>query len=285
LATPTITLTAALQDFCGNNAGTVANPAKLRIALCGYYNELPRIAGTSNLAQVGPSYYYDSGSGIEIELWGNDVITPGPTQTYYDIAVIDGEGNMVQCAAYQFVGTQTIDLSNATPITPPGPPVPVPPGNTFAWSEVPAGTIDGTNATFTLEQAPNPAGSLQFFKNGSRLTLGVGYSLTGNTITYTTDYIPQPGDTHIAGSYVYLSGTPTTGSTAWSEVPSGTIDGTNDVFTLANAPNPPGSLQFFKNGLRMTEGIGFTLLGTEITYEADYIPQPGDSHIAGSYLY
>lgn len=113
---PTITLTATLQDFCGNAAGTISNPAKLRIALVGFGPALPRIAGTSNIAQVGPWYYYSTGAELSMTLWGNDVITPA--NTYYEIAVIDGEGNMVQCAAYQFTGTQTIDLSNAVPYNP-----------------------------------------------------------------------------------------------------------------------------------------------------------------------
>lgn len=117
LLTPQITLTATLQDFCGNAAGTAANPAKLRIALVGYGPVLPCIAATSNIAQVGPWYYYSTGEEISIKLWGNDVITPAGT--YYEIAIIDGDGNMVQCGAYQFTGTQTIDLSSAVQVVPP----------------------------------------------------------------------------------------------------------------------------------------------------------------------
>lgn len=117
MATPNITLTATLQDFCGNAAGTAANPAKLRIALVGYGPVIPVVAATSVIAQVGPWYYYDSGTGISIKLWGNDVIVP--SGTLYEIAVIDGDGNMVQCGAYQFTGTATIDLSSATQIVPP----------------------------------------------------------------------------------------------------------------------------------------------------------------------
>jgi hypothetical protein len=159
-ATPTITLTATLQDFCGNAAGTAANPAKLRIALCmlpGQGQVLPAIAGTANIAQMGPWYYYDTGSGISLELWGNDVISPQPGPiaiTYYEIAVIDGEGNMVQVGAYQFEGTLTIDLSEAPQIYPtPPPPIPPPSGSgiTQLVGDVTAGPGTGTVAASVVK--------------------------------------------------------------------------------------------------------------------------------------
>lgn len=120
-ATPNITLTATLEDIQGLAAGTTANPAKLRIALCGYYRTLPVIVGTTNIAKVGPYEILSTGGPISIPLWGNNQISP--TNTYYEIAILDGEDNVLQCAAYIFNGPQTIDLSNVTQINPP-PPVP-----------------------------------------------------------------------------------------------------------------------------------------------------------------
>jgi hypothetical protein len=124
-ATPQITLTANLQDITGNHAGSTANPAVLRIALAAFGLTLPCIPGTSNVAQSGPEDFYDTGSGISVQLWGNDVLQPAGT--YYAITILDGEGNIVQTGAYRFTGSGTIDLSNATQITPtpPAPPVPV----------------------------------------------------------------------------------------------------------------------------------------------------------------
>jgi hypothetical protein len=196
--TPQITLTATLADITGVDAGTAANPARLLIQLCGFGLTLPNIPGTQTLARIG-EYFQDTGSGISTLLWGNDVITP-TGDTYYAITVFDGEGNVVQSGAYQFTGSGTIDLSAASQILPP----PAPPaGATFAWSEVPSGTIDGTNPTFTLAHGPNPANSLQFYKNGTRMTAGIAFTLSGAVITYESAYIPGPGDTHIAGLYVY----------------------------------------------------------------------------------
>jgi hypothetical protein len=84
-------------------------------------------------------------------------------------------------------------------------------------------------------------------------------------------------------------GTGGTGSlTAYDITPTGTIDGTNPTFRLPNAPNPPASLQFFKNGRKMYSSIDFTLSGLTITYLTGSIPQAGttpDVHIAGSYTY
>jgi len=63
-----------------------------------------------------------------------------------------------------------------------------------------------------------------------------------------------------------------------SEVPQGAIDGTNRVFTLQYAPDPPQSLLLVLNGVVQRPGADFTLSGNVITYV--YPPQPGDSHIA-----
>jgi hypothetical protein len=141
-ATPQITLTATLQDICGNHAGTTASPAVLRIALAGFGLTLPCIPGTSNVAQSGPEDFYDSGSGISVRLWGNDVLNPAGT--YYAITVLDGDGNIVQTGAYAFTGTQTTDLSEAQQIYPVPP---SPPGLIPVYTNPPGAatqTIDGS---------------------------------------------------------------------------------------------------------------------------------------------
>jgi len=115
-ATPNITLTATLDDLTGAAAGSTANPAKLRIALCGYGPVLPRIAGTTMLAKTGPFAVYSTGAAISTLIWGNDQITPAGT--YYSIEVLDGEDNVVQCGAYTLTGGGTQDLSSLTPVTP-----------------------------------------------------------------------------------------------------------------------------------------------------------------------
>ena len=118
MATPAITLTATLQDIFGDAGGSVANPVKLCITLCGFGPALPRISGTSLLARVGPTYLESTNGSFSTLIWGNDVITPAGT--YYSIEVLDAKGNVVQCAAYELTGSGTFDLSSLTPVVAPG---------------------------------------------------------------------------------------------------------------------------------------------------------------------
>ncbi len=68
---------------------------------------------------------------------------------------------------------------------------------TFADAEVPTGTINGVNATFTVAHTVSPAASLKLFKNGQELIAGgADYTLATATITMVT--APATGDTLIA---------------------------------------------------------------------------------------
>ena len=114
--TPNITLTATLDDLTGAAAGSTANPAKLRITLCGFGPVLPRITGTAMLARTGPFAVYSTGAVISTPIWGNDQITP--SGTVYSIEVLDGEDNVVQCGAYVLTGTGAQDLSSLVQVLP-----------------------------------------------------------------------------------------------------------------------------------------------------------------------
>jgi hypothetical protein len=76
-------------------------------------------------------------------------------------------------------------------------------GSLPAYDITPTGVIDGTNAIFTLPNAPNPAASLQLSKNGRDMYSGIDFTLSGLTITYLTASIPQPTDVHRAKSFTY----------------------------------------------------------------------------------
>ena len=67
-------------------------------------------------------------------------------------------------------------------------------GTNLVYGEVPTGTINGVNATFTLANAP-VANTEQVFFNGSRLLRGAAedYTISGNTLTMIS-YIPTSGD-------------------------------------------------------------------------------------------
>lgn len=73
------------------------------------------------------------------------------------------------------------------------------PGPVFVDVEIPTGTVDGVNRTFTLRDVPNPASSLNLMRNGISYTAGVDYTLAGNVITYLPGVTaPQLGDVHKA---------------------------------------------------------------------------------------
>ncbi len=71
--------------------------------------------------------------------------------------------------------------------------------NNFVFNEVPSGTINGTNPTFTLANTP-VAGTLSLYANGVRQLVGTGndYTISGNTITFLSGAIPVTGDQILA---------------------------------------------------------------------------------------
>ncbi|HTH42884.1 MAG TPA: hypothetical protein VL498_06950 [Terracidiphilus sp.] len=116
--TPQITLTANLESIlAGAEMG-----GYLRITLCGSGPIVPAVPGTCILADatipklVGPQV---GSTPLSIDLYGNDVITPGPDVTFYEVAVLDAEKNVIQAGNYRFDGAGIIDLSEAAQIVAP----------------------------------------------------------------------------------------------------------------------------------------------------------------------
>ncbi len=96
----------------------------------------------------------------------------------------------------------------------------------FSDSETPAGSINGSNSTFTLANTPSPAASLALSLNGLRMSPAVDFTITGNTISFLTPSTPQTGDI-LTASYRYANpsnplGTLTTPQVICSSVGTGT---------------------------------------------------------------
>lgn len=72
----------------------------------------------------------------------------------------------------------------------------------FADDETPAGSVNGTNASFTLANIPTPEASLLLFRNGLRQRRNVDYTIANSTITFLSGSIPQTGD-QLAAHYRY----------------------------------------------------------------------------------
>lgn len=76
-------------------------------------------------------------------------------------------------------------------------PTSLPSSTTFVDAEIPSGTKNNTNFTYTLAGTPNPSASLQLFVGGLLMSPGSAgdYTISGNTITMATP--PGVNDTMI----------------------------------------------------------------------------------------
>ena len=108
-------------------------------------------------------------------------------------------------------------------------------------------------------------------------------SATGGWVSVTN--CPSGALQYTAATHTFACGSILTGTFVDNETPTGTINGTNDTFTLASSPSPTASLQLFKNGqLMISGGADYTLTGNSIVYVTGAIPITGDVHRA-SYRY
>jgi hypothetical protein len=148
---------------------------------------------------------------------------------------------------------------------------------TFIDGEVPQGTVNGSNTSFTIANVPSPSTSLSVFRNGLLLNPAVDYSLSNNAVTFQSSATPQTGDTLLA-SYRLSVSIPGVGFVD-QQTPTGTVNGSNLTFTLSAAPSPTTSLAVYRNGLRMSPGIDFNLSGQAITFVTGFAPQTGDTLI------
>lgn len=141
-------------------------------------------------------------------------------------------------------------------------------------TQVPGGTIDGSNRVFTLSNAPV---LLLLDLNGLLMEPGLDYTLSGSTITFTGS-LPQGGSTPDKLFATYFYGTSST-LTPFTQVPTGTLNGSNTAFTLSHSPV---ILFLSRNGVQLAAGTDYTLSGTSLTMTV--APQSGDTFNA-QYFY
>ncbi len=138
----------------------------------------------------------------------------------------------------------------------------------FVTAEIPGGTLDGSNGTFTLANTPSGT-SLMLFRNGLLLQPGTDYSLSGSTIQFAGTAIPQPQDS-LAAEYRLDSGLGSSGSSnGGSGVGTGSA-GVNGCGAVGAASKGAAyTIQSSDNGflLIQTSNAGFALPAT--------IPAPG----------
>jgi len=154
----------------------------------------------------------------------------------------------------------------------------------MSWMETPAGVIDGVNLVFTLSHSPSPVNSLMLYVNGVLQSQGLDkdYTVSDNIIVMTST--PVVGS-QIVATYSYQR-TPTAGTrTSWMEVPSGVINGANNVYTLMNAPHPASALMLYYNGVLQIQGVGadYEISGS-VSIITNFTPELG-SNILAMYPY
>lgn len=64
------------------------------------------------------------------------------------------------------------------------------------------------------------------------------------------------------------------------EIPSGAMDGVNRNFTVSLAPNPPVSLELFRNGILQRQGGEYALNGSTILFASGMAPSSADVLVA-----
>ncbi len=87
-------------------------------------------------------------------------------------------------------------------------------------------------------------------------------------------FVSAPNITSSPGGVIV--GEDTSGTFVDLETPAGLLNGSNLVFTLSAAPSPTNSLSLFRNGLRMSPTVDYTVSGNTITFISGAQPQPGD---------
>jgi hypothetical protein len=70
------------------------------------------------------------------------------------------------------------------------------------------------------------------------------------------------------------------GTFADNETPSGLLNSSNRTFVLAHTPDPVGSLNVFRNGVRNAPNVDYSVAGNTITFFVASTPQTGDQLVA-----
>ncbi len=106
---------------------------------------------------------------------------------------------------------------------------------------------------------------------------GVDFSLSANTVTFSTIATPQSND--VLAFYRIAGSTPSV-TFVDGEIPSGTIDGINPAFSLAKTPVTGSALRVYKNGVLLEASLDYTLAGNAIIFINGALPNPGDTLLA-----
>lgn len=141
--------------------------------------------------------------------------------------------------------------------------------------EVPTGTVDGINDTFSLSLTPKTTDSLLVLVD-SIMIPETEWSLLGTTLTFNAGSIPQVGQS----VDVFYIADSTNSVVGMQETPSGTVDGVNDTFLLSANPPYKAAVLVFVDGLLLS-GNEWSLVqsfsSSSIVFDSGSIPQVAQS--------
>jgi len=121
----------------------------------------------------------------------------------------------------------------------------------------------------STELAARPTKDPSFVNN--RVMVATSTGTIGSASGNSSDCLKVDGSSApCAGGVVFTDG----------EAPFGTLDGVNNVFSLAASPNPASSLALFRNGVYLKRDFDYTISGSTVTFVAGATPQIGDSLVA-----
>lgn len=227
MPSPAVTLTGTLQDTSGTGI-----PGKVVLTLVNYGSALPRVAGTSIIANQQYTAQAAANGTFSVTFWGNYQLLE--TSSYYEIAVygVDSAGAVSSAANitdnYQFNAPGSFDLSAINPIVS----VPI---------SLPPSTILLTNNTWT---GNNAFASASF---GGPVTIPTVATGDDSTNAASTAFVEDTIDTLLAANNPWTgnethSGTETfTGSESHSGTD--TFTGTS-TFSGTTAVKNLNSVQF-----------------------------------------
>lgn len=163
-----------------------------------------------------------------------------------DDSVVNTLGNAIAGAEVYYLGPQPVDVATLTPLLPV------------------YGDTSGTPAT--NPQITDGFGHAVAYLNDGALFTAVYIYPNGMQVVYPDQFV----------------GASSGGSTPFSGVPQGTIDGTNKVFTMVNGNTPLGSIPLQSSvavNFPLIPGLGYTLavVAGEVQITFANAPQTGDA--------
>lgn len=154
------------------------------------------------------------------------------------------------------------------------------PNKIFVNKETPSGSINGVNTTYTLENIPS-AGSEHLYLNGLLIEDGPysDYTISSSIIIFNE---PLLSGMKLHCTYYYIDPTPLKAFRD-KEIPSGSINSINKIFTLQYPP-VEGSEHIYLNGLLQESGIhgDYIISGSTITFKEAI---PANANLRGTYYY